>query len=218
LRESSTLRALEARERQRVETAPPPSVGAKGRLALLDLKLSRAAASIGRTRRAWRGWHRAQQELAEREAEEARSTTASASRPEDLKTRVEISFGRVALDDPSTTRIELELEYLVPGACWAPCCYRLVVPPEHANDWLTVEVQLSNVGDQSKHFTLMERIPISEIEKLEIEWIADRTEPKAKPDEHGILRWQIDLPPFAQKRVRLAYEVKRHSDVAGLSL
>lgn len=81
-----------------------------------------------------------------------------------------------------------------------------------------VEIKLSNLGSSRKRFLLSERIPVSEIEKLTVEVLASQTRPPAAADKDGLVHWSVELEPHEQKTIQLAYELRRHSDIAGLEL
>jgi hypothetical protein len=61
-----------------------------------------------------------------------------------------------------------------------------------------------------------ERIPVSEIDKVEIELDRGRTTGGGEPDADGLLRWSRTLPALGQSLVELVYVVKHHKDVVGL--
>ena len=73
--------------------------------------------------------------------------------------------------------------------------------------------RLSNLGPDPKTVELVERVPVSEIEKVKIAVDADHTGRDADAD--GFVRWSVELAPFGHERVELRYVVERHSDVSG---
>jgi len=79
-----------------------------------------------------------------------------------------------------------------------------------------VRVHLSNLDTRARKLEVTERIPVSEIEKVEVSFDAGKTKPSAKPDEDGFLRWMVDLAPRGRTTLELRYVIKRHRDVAGL--
>jgi uncharacterized protein (TIGR02231 family) len=79
-----------------------------------------------------------------------------------------------------------------------------------------VRVHLSNLGNAPKVVRVTERIPVSEIEKVQITPLLEHTTESKRPDDRGFLEWTITLPAFARETVRLRYLVKKHSDVVGL--
>ena len=60
----------------------------------------------------------------------------------------------------------------------------------------------------------MERIPVSEVEQVEIELDRHRTTDGALPDPDGIICWERDLAPGATDETELAYELEKRSGVA----
>ncbi|ACY14519.1 mucoidy inhibitor MuiA family protein [Haliangium ochraceum] len=79
-----------------------------------------------------------------------------------------------------------------------------------------VVVRLSNIGDEPKQIRVKERVPVSEIEKVQISVHAGETTADARPDADGILEWRVDLPAFGRDSVVLRFDVKKHDDVRGL--
>lgn len=80
----------------------------------------------------------------------------------------------------------------------------------------TLELHLSNLDDVPATFTVEERIPVSEIEQVQIEIDAKETKPAAMPDAQGIVSWKVDLPAHGTKELRLVYRVTASSDVRGI--
>jgi hypothetical protein len=79
-----------------------------------------------------------------------------------------------------------------------------------------VELKVSNIGPEKKSFEIKERVPVSEVEKVEILFDAKKTTGTAKADENGFVCWPVTLDGFERDTIKLAYSVKRHSDVVGL--
>ena len=80
----------------------------------------------------------------------------------------------------------------------------------------TTEVFLSNLDDRSTSFTLQERIPVSEIDKVRIEIDENETYPLVPADDDGILAWEITLPPHGTEKLQLVYALVASSDVKGI--
>jgi uncharacterized protein (TIGR02231 family) len=76
--------------------------------------------------------------------------------------------------------------------------------------------KLSNLGPRTKHVELVERVPVSELEKVKIEVDDEKTDEGRAPDEDGFVRWMIVLDGLSRRAVELRYTLKRHADVAGL--
>ncbi|HEU5056184.1 MAG TPA: mucoidy inhibitor MuiA family protein [Kofleriaceae bacterium] len=79
-----------------------------------------------------------------------------------------------------------------------------------------IRVRLSNLGAAARKLVVTERVPVSEIEKVKIEVDASRTSNKQRPDEHGFLRWTVDLAPFGHHELELTYQLRKHEDVQGI--
>jgi len=77
----------------------------------------------------------------------------------------------------------------------------------------TVELFLSNLEDRPAAFRLEERVPVSEIADVQVQIDAKATRPAARPDEHGIVAWDVELPPLGTAEVKLVYEITAGADV-----
>ncbi len=77
----------------------------------------------------------------------------------------------------------------------------------------TIVDKLSNLGPEPRRVDLVERVPVSEIEKLEIAVDVEATGRDADAD--GFVRWTVELAPFGREKVVLVYGVHRHADVSG---
>jgi len=75
-----------------------------------------------------------------------------------------------------------------------------------------VELAVSNLGPAAHTVEVIERIPVSEIDKVEIE-LDGPPVPPARPDGEGFLRWTITVAPRSQERLSFAYRIKKHADV-----
>ena len=79
-----------------------------------------------------------------------------------------------------------------------------------------VRLRLSNLGMIPRKIRVEERIPVSEIEEVEVHLDAKLTRPGYEPDGDGILRWVLELGPRDHQELRLAYELRRKGNVQGL--
>ena len=79
-----------------------------------------------------------------------------------------------------------------------------------------VEVRLSNLGAHSREVRVLERVPVSEVEKVRIEIDHDKTSGSKAPNSDGIIEWTLELEPFGQRRVQLQYTLRKHEDVVGV--
>ncbi len=80
----------------------------------------------------------------------------------------------------------------------------------------TVSLRLSNLGDEVRRIKVLERVPVSEIEKVKIDFSRKKTSEGKSPDDQGIVSWQVELGPFERRRLQLCYTLRKHDDVRGL--
>ena len=95
-----------------------------------------------------------------------------------------------------------------------------------------VAVRLSNLGAQRREIVITERIPISEVEQVDVQVAApdayllgtddqpggeEITQVTARSiDERGMVSWSVELPPLGRRAVTLEYRVKSQRGVAGI--
>jgi hypothetical protein len=88
---------------------------------------------------------------------------------------------------------------------------------------IRVAVRLSNLGTQKREVTITERIPISEVEQVEVQASAadaydldeETTQVTARAlDDKGLVSWSVELPPLGRRAVTLEYKVKSQRGVA----
>jgi len=95
-----------------------------------------------------------------------------------------------------------------------------------------VAVRLSNLGAQKREVVVTERIPISEVEQVNVEMSApdaylmsredhpggeEITQVTARAlDERGLVSWSVELPPLGRRAVTLEYRVRSQRGVAGM--
>ncbi|HEY5926014.1 MAG TPA: DUF4139 domain-containing protein, partial [Kofleriaceae bacterium] len=86
-----------------------------------------------------------------------------------------------------------------------------------------VAVRLSNLGTHKREVTITERIPISEVEQVEVQTSAadayeldeETTQVTARAlDDKGLVSWSVELPPHGRRAVTLEYKVKSQRGVA----
>lgn len=86
-------------------------------------------------------------------------------------------------------------------------------------NWTTettdVEVRVSNLGGDAKRVRVVERVPVSEIEKVVVTVHDKETTDRKSPDGNGFVTWTLDLKPHGRAKVKLRASVKRHADVSG---
>jgi hypothetical protein len=85
-----------------------------------------------------------------------------------------------------------------------------------------VAVRLSNLGTQKREITITERIPISEVEQVQVhaspedayELDEETTQVTARAlDDKGLVTWAVELPPLGRRAVTLEYKVKSQRGV-----
>jgi uncharacterized protein (TIGR02231 family) len=95
-----------------------------------------------------------------------------------------------------------------------------------------VAVRLSNLGDRSREVEVTERIPISEVEQVEVQAAGpdayllgtddhpggeEITQVTARAlDDRGMVTWGVELPAFGRRAVTLEYRVRSQRGVAGI--
>jgi uncharacterized protein (TIGR02231 family) len=80
-----------------------------------------------------------------------------------------------------------------------------------------VKLFLSNIGSRAEKVVLEERMPVSEVEAVEVKLLREQTKPApAKVSEDGILRFELAAPPRSQQELAFAYSVASSSKGAGL--
>ncbi|WP_271251891.1 mucoidy inhibitor MuiA family protein [Pseudanabaena sp. Chao 1811] len=90
----------------------------------------------------------------------------------------------------------------------------------HLTQWNTItnsiNIFLSNIGDEVRKIAMTERVPVSELEKVKVEVVQDETSDRLQPDANGFCNWHLQLPPYSQAKVTLVYKVAAAPDVEGL--
>ena len=80
-----------------------------------------------------------------------------------------------------------------------------------------VRLFLSNMGSRPEAVALEERMPVSEVEAVEVMLLKEGTKPApSRVSEDGIVRFELTAPPRSQQELSLAYTVTSASKVAGL--
>ncbi|WP_224367407.1 DUF4139 domain-containing protein [Hyalangium versicolor] len=80
-----------------------------------------------------------------------------------------------------------------------------------------VKLFLSNTGSRPEQIALEERMPVSEVEAVEIELLKDKAKPApAKVSQDGIIRFELPTPARSQQEVTFSYTVSSSSKVSGL--
>ncbi|HZO14432.1 MAG TPA: DUF4139 domain-containing protein, partial [Polyangiaceae bacterium] len=152
-REIAELAALDIVPRhKRGKNEPPVDSPTDGRLALIDVRETRRRElqqELEATRRALRRVHKRKSEL---EDKHRRTSSARRAREHELRKAL-----WVHLRDGASERVRLHIDYLVPGASWAPAytarmehdmgalslAMRALVAQDTAEDWSDVALMLS---------------------------------------------------------------------------
>ncbi len=77
-------------------------------------------------------------------------------------------------------------------------------------------VRISVLDRKLRTFTVTMRMPVSEIERVEIAQLLRDTTAKTKGDADGFVRFPITLAAHGRQTIDLAYTLERHRDVVGL--
>ncbi len=77
-------------------------------------------------------------------------------------------------------------------------------------------LRLSNLGPSPLSLEVLERIPVSEIEKVKITLDPKRSQKGAKADEDGMVRLPVTIAARGQATLTLGFELRAASDVVGL--
>ncbi len=95
-----------------------------------------------------------------------------------------------------------------------------------------VAVRLSNLGERARTIEVTERVPVSEIDKVEIHvaapdaWRLEDDDGKRHDDvavvtdrsitDDGLATWQVELPGRARRAVAMEYRLRAHTSVVGV--
>jgi hypothetical protein len=89
-----------------------------------------------------------------------------------------------------------------------------------------VALRLSNLGATARDVAVTERVPLTEVEQVEIVTSPPDAYKLDEPgttlvlerqiDKVGLVTWQVALPPHGRRAVTLEYKIKSKSGVAGV--
>jgi uncharacterized protein (TIGR02231 family) len=79
-----------------------------------------------------------------------------------------------------------------------------------------VKLFVSNAGGDAAQIAIEERIPVSEVEAVEVNFLKNKSDKPAKISPDGIVRFELDLAARQQREVAFAYEVVGSAKVTGL--
>ena len=74
---------------------------------------------------------------------------------------------------------------------------------------------ISNLSQEPKSLTLIERVPVSDIEQVKIELDDQLTTEAKQPDKDGFIEWQLNLEGRAHQKLELHYRTKKKNEVIG---
>lgn len=80
-----------------------------------------------------------------------------------------------------------------------------------------IELRISNLSSKPKEILMQERIPVSELEKVQIQFEEEKDLNFAKYDKkNGILTWKVKLEGFQHQEVTFQYHIRKHKDIVGI--
>ncbi|RKG50553.1 mucoidy inhibitor MuiA family protein [Corallococcus sp. AB011P] len=80
-----------------------------------------------------------------------------------------------------------------------------------------VKLFVSNMGAKPAALAVEERMPVSEVEAVEVALLKDATKPApSKVSDEGIVRFELSVPPRSRQTVAFGFTVARAAKVAGL--
>jgi uncharacterized protein (TIGR02231 family) len=87
-----------------------------------------------------------------------------------------------------------------------------------------IAVRLSNLGGERREVVVTERVPVSEVEQVEVKPAAPDAYKLDEPgvplvtaraiDDRGLVTWTVDLPPHGRRAVTLEYRIRSQRGVA----
>ncbi|CAN1210888.1 mucoidy inhibitor MuiA family protein [Tumidithrix helvetica PCC 7403] len=89
----------------------------------------------------------------------------------------------------------------------------------HLTKWITITknitLYLSNIGDRPKTLATTERVPVSELEHIQVEVLSPSSTDAVQPDANGFCTWQLHLAPYSQRVAGLVYTISASPEVEG---
>ncbi len=115
--------------------------------------------------------------------------------------KVELSFG--ADDQVKVTRVPVARRQAEPGFLGSS-----------RTDTAEFKTVVKNLHDFAIKITVVDRIPVSEVNTITVEMLDQTTKPTEPTvdDKRGVMSWTYDYAAGEQKEIRLAYRVKWPSD------
>lgn len=75
-----------------------------------------------------------------------------------------------------------------------------------------VQIQVANYKKQKVTVEIVDQIPRSRRDKVEIKLLAVQPAATGAPDADGVIRWRLDLAPGATQTLKLSYRITRPKD------
>ena len=72
-----------------------------------------------------------------------------------------------------------------------------------------VQIQIGNYKKQAVTVEVMDQVPTSRRDKVEIKLLGSDPAALAAPDADGVIRWRVELPAGGKRTVRLRYLIVR---------
>lgn len=79
---------------------------------------------------------------------------------------------------------------------------------------VTVNIYLSNLGADTKDLEVVERLPVSEVDHVQVTLVNDKTSGAPSLDQDGFLRWALSIGARGRMRLSLVYVVAFAPNVA----
>ncbi len=79
-----------------------------------------------------------------------------------------------------------------------------------------VTLRLSNIGATPLPVKVTERVPVSEIEQVEIAVDPKETTGGKATDPEGFVAWDVTVKPYGQETLKLAFAIRKRKDVKGI--
>jgi hypothetical protein len=75
-----------------------------------------------------------------------------------------------------------------------------------------VQIQVANYKKQKVTVEIVDQIPRSQRDKVEIKLLGVQPAATGAPDADGVVRWRVDLAPGATQTLKLSYRITRPKD------
>jgi len=78
-----------------------------------------------------------------------------------------------------------------------------------------IKVRLSNLASESREIVVRERIPVSEVEQVEVLPDERHTTANERPNKDGFYEWKVVLKAHGQESLELRYTLRKKTNVVG---